>query len=226
MTEALPGLPVSQAYLLVGRATRLPGKFLMPIGGEPIIAREVRRLREAGLTVSAVTVGALHLPELPVLIDRYDAGPLGGLATILATTHDPFFLFGADMPFVEPAAVRHMVREFDGRTLIPRNSHGHNEVLHAVYANVTAEVVGRLLREGRGLNDLVSVLASKGAVRFLPPGAIPPRSFVDVDTSEEYARWVDAPPADRNGRRRSKGLGAASRDGSPAARVEDEKMRP
>jgi molybdopterin-guanine dinucleotide biosynthesis protein A len=112
---------VRRAYLLVGRATRLPGKFWLPIGGKPIVIRAVEGVRSAGLTVAVVSSVPIDIPGVAVESDAYDAGPLGGLETVLQTTSEPFFLFGADMPFLDGLAIRRMVREYDGRTLVPRN---------------------------------------------------------------------------------------------------------
>ena len=179
---------IGQAYLLAGRATRLRGKFLRPINGEPLVAREIRVLRSCGLEVSVVSVRPLDLPGVRVLTDWRDAGPLGGLAIILEETDAPFFLFGADMPFLDPTAIETMRSRFDGRTLVPRSASGHLAVLHAIYSGVTQDHVRAILKGDGGLVDLVRDLARTGRVRFLPPGTVPERSFFDVDTPEDLAR--------------------------------------
>jgi molybdopterin-guanine dinucleotide biosynthesis protein A len=188
MTTRATRAAVTRAYLLVGRARRLPGKFLLPMGGMPILGRARDAVLSAGLDVVAVCVSPVDLPGLTILPDRYDAGPLGGLETVLEHTREPFFLFGGDMPFLDPGAIRTMVEAFDGRTLVPLNSEGRREVLHAVYSKVDPGRVSRLLEKGAGLTELVAELSSEGRVRFLAGGALPESSFLDVDTAEDYAR--------------------------------------
>lgn len=194
-TDARPR-EVRRAFLLAGKASRLPGKFLLPIDGEPLIHREVRILRSCSLDVAIVSVAPLRILDVPTLPDRYNAGPLGGLATALAETDEPFFLFGADMPFLEARAIDSMRRSFDGRTLIPRSESGHLAVLHAVYSNVRLERVVPLLDRRGGLIDLVRDLDRTGSVRILPAGEIPERSFFDIDSPEDIARAGATGPLD------------------------------
>jgi molybdopterin-guanine dinucleotide biosynthesis protein A len=180
--------PLERAYLLLGHATRLPGKFWLPVGGEPIVVRALRALRSAGFTVGAVTVEPVEVPGLPTLRDRYDAGPLGGLATILSATEEPFLLVGADMPFLDPTSLRTLRREYDGRTLVPVSPRGEWEVLHSVYSGLDPARVGELVRRGAGLRDLVAEESKEGRVRFLPAASLDPVTFTDVDTPEDYER--------------------------------------
>jgi molybdopterin-guanine dinucleotide biosynthesis protein A len=183
---------VRRAFLLVGRATRLPGKFELPVDGEPVILRERRILTALGLEVTAVSVAPLQIPGLPEIIDRFDRGPLGGLATALEATDEPFFLFGGDMPFLSPEGIERMRARFDGRTLVPRGSSGRWEVLHAIYSGVSRSLAEQGTMEGRGLRDLVAELDRVGQVQFLSFGSIDPRSFTDLDTPDDYARVVAA----------------------------------
>ena len=188
MTVRPPPPAVRQAYLLAGRATRLPGKFLRAIDGEPVFVREIRTLRACGLEATVVSVRPLDLPGVAVLADRLDAGPLGGLATVLEVTDEPFFLFGADMPFLDPSAIATMRSHFDGRTLVPRSASGHWAVLHAIYSGVTRDQVRAILARAGGLADLVRDLSRAARVQFLPPGTVPERSFADIDTPQDLAR--------------------------------------
>ncbi len=179
---------IDLGFLLVGRATRLPGKFFLPVDGEPILRRAERALRSAGFSVTVVSVGPLDLPGVPVVRDRYGAGPLGGLATVLETGAERFFLAGGDMPHLDPASLRTLREEFDGRTLVPTRQDGTWEVLHAIYSGVDPRAVRNLLAAGGGLRDLVLAESREGRVRFLPPGRLSEASFTDLDTPEDYAR--------------------------------------
>jgi molybdopterin-guanine dinucleotide biosynthesis protein A len=190
--SAIPSAPVRRAFLLVGRSTRLPGKFRLAVNGEPLLVREQRILSGLGLKVAVVSVAPLRLSGLPEIVDRFDRGPLGGLATALAASEEPFFLFGGDMPYLDPSSIDRMRSEFDGRTLVPLGPTGHWEVLHAIYAGIPRALAEQRTAEGRGLRDLVAELDRVGQVRFLPEGFVDPRSFTDLDTPEDYARLLGA----------------------------------
>ncbi len=142
-----PLAPVRHAFLLLGRATRLPGKFLLAVDGEPIVRREVRLLTAAGLEVTVVSVLPRELGGVTVVRDPFDAGPLGGLEVALSRANAPFFLFGGDMPFLDLAGIRTMQEEFDGRTLVPLGPDGEWEVLHAIYSGL--DPVGSRRSAGR-----------------------------------------------------------------------------
>jgi molybdopterin-guanine dinucleotide biosynthesis protein A len=181
---------VTKAYIALGRATRLPDKFWLPVEGEPIISRELRVLRGLDLDVAAVSVRDLEHTDLPRLIDRRDAGPLGVVATILETGVNAFLLVGGDMPYLDAEGIRLMLRRFRGRSVVPIGPDGRDEVLHAIYADVATNTVERLLDRGGGLRDLVRELEEGPGVDRIAFGEIDPQSFTDIDTFEDYERWV------------------------------------
>jgi molybdopterin-guanine dinucleotide biosynthesis protein A len=187
MTFEYSGATVRQAFLLAGRAERLPGKFLLPVEGVPIIEREIRTLRSLGLEVAVVSVRDLKTAGTRVIPDRRDAGPLGGLAAVCELTSEPFFLFGGDMPFLDGPSIERMRSAFDGRTTVARERSGELSVLHAIYLPVERKRLERLLACEGGLRDLVDELAKEGRLRILPEGTVRDESFVDVDTPEAYA---------------------------------------
>ncbi len=179
--------PVDRAYLLAGRATRLPGKFLRSVEGESVVGREVRLLRSLDLAVTVVSVLPLELPGVRVVQDPFDRGPLGGLATALADTDLPFFLFGADMPFLDRDALLAMRARYRGPALVPVDRSGHWQVLHAIYSGREGAVVEEGLRHGAGLRGLVEELRRTGAAELWGPGTVPERSFTDLDTPADLA---------------------------------------
>ncbi len=188
--------PIQEAYLLAGRALRLPGKFLLPVGGVPMIDRAVGVLRSLGLEVAVVSADpSLSFRNVMVIPDRYDRGPLGGLATVRDRSDAPILLFGADMPFLDAPSIERLCSHFTGRTLVPVDRAGHWQVLHAVYANVPGPSIDRVLREGGGLVDIVRKELDRGAASLLPAGTLDEGSFVDIDTPEAYARWREGVPA-------------------------------
>ncbi len=201
MTRGGPaGAAVKRAFVLLGHARRLPGKFDLPFGGRTILGQVLEAVRGAGLHAAIVSVGPGPPVDVPVLRDDLDLGPLGGLAVAQRATREPFFLLGGDMPRVDPRALASLRRAFDGRTLVPLSDRHRPQVLHAIYANVDPGLVRSLLDRGRGLTDLVRTMAGRGEVKLLPPGAVDPRSFVDIDTAREYVRRRNESERDVGGR--------------------------
>lgn len=182
MTGANPTVTVDRAYVLMGRARRLPGKFYRSLDGESLLARELGALGRAGLRVTLVSVRSVKGFDVEVLRDPRDAGPLGALCAVLDRAPPPFFLFGGDMPFVSERAVATMRRRYRGRTLVPLSTDGHAQVLHAIYANVPIDRAERVLRRGGGLRDLVAGLDRDGEIDWLEAGRLDERTFTDVDT--------------------------------------------
>jgi 3-deoxy-manno-octulosonate cytidylyltransferase (CMP-KDO synthetase) len=106
-------------------ATRLPGKPLADIGGEPMVVWVMRRAQAAGIGPVVVAAGdgaiaeaviaaggqaVLTDPDLPSGSDRV----LAALAAIDPDgRHDVVVNLQGDMPFVEPAAVRACARQLE-----------------------------------------------------------------------------------------------------------------
>ena len=132
-------------------------KAALPIGGETLLARIVRRLR---LALPEVYInGPSHLEALaPGTVafsdDAPGLGPLGGLSTALtrvASQH--IFVVGCDMPFVEPALVGAMARYSaahpEADVVALRTARGV-EPLHAVYARTCAPLAHEWITAGDG----------------------------------------------------------------------------
>ncbi len=137
-----------------------------------------------------VSVAPVALADVTVLLDDRDAGPLGALARVLETTRDPFYLFGGDMPFLDPTSIATMDRRFRGRCIVPIGPTGAPEVLHAIYAGIEPERVDRWIARGSGLRDLVDEIEREGRVDRIPYGELNPSTFTDLDTPQDYARLV------------------------------------
>ena len=180
---------VAEGFVLVGRASRFPGKFFATVDHERLIDRAVGSLTRAGLRVRIVSLAhGIPSPPAPVLPDRYGRGPLGGVRTILEDRPGPFVLAGADMPWIDPAAIRALLRRFrPGRSVVPVHPDSTLEVLHAVY-DLPRERVEAYWTAGRALKDLVRALANEGTVDLVPVRELPPRTVADVNTPADLVR--------------------------------------
>jgi molybdenum cofactor guanylyltransferase len=189
---------ITGVILAGGRSSRMgKDKAALVLDGRPLIARVVERLRQA--LDSAFIVGAEDLaalqPGAPIIPDeRPGLGPLGGMATALAAAHTEWiFLVACDMPFIQPALVRHMAAialAAPQAQAVALRSPGGLEPLHAAYRRDIAPIVAQALRAPhpsmRGLLGRLRVIeiAPEEAARFDPRGL----STFNANTEEEWRR--------------------------------------
>ncbi|HEX6122651.1 MAG TPA: molybdenum cofactor guanylyltransferase [Ktedonobacterales bacterium] len=194
------GSEVVGVVLAGGRSQRMGrDKALLPLLGEPLVARAVRRLRAVLPTV--VVIGPRELaPVLPGvrLLPDQEAGlgPLGGLATAFAVlAARRIVLIACDMPFVVPELIGAMVavaeREPWARAVVLRTARGV-EPLHALYDAACVPVIeGQLARGARSLRGLLDRVAicevGVEVVAALDPLG---RSALNVNTPDEWERAV------------------------------------
>jgi molybdopterin-guanine dinucleotide biosynthesis protein A len=152
-----PLVGVTGVALAGGRASRMGSdKAALLLAGRPLIAHVVERMRRA--LASVIVIGPASLaalqPDAPVIPDAQPGlGPLGGLATALeAARADWIFLVACDMPFIQPALVRHMaalaLAAPDAEAVAIR-APGGLEPLHAAYRRDIAPQVARALTSPR-----------------------------------------------------------------------------
>jgi len=62
-------------------------------------------------------------------------GPLGGLHTALTHSSTSYvFIFGCDMPFINPSLISYMVERLEGEDIVIPRIDGSLEPLHAIYS--------------------------------------------------------------------------------------------
>lgn len=137
---------ITLVVLAGGLATRLPGKLALPVAGEPLLERVVRRLRAPGMRcVLSVRDAAGEDMALRMGCDAArdefeGAGPLAGLAAAARLVRTPLlFAAAGDMAGLERAFVERLARRFDAAetdALVPRWPDGKVEPLAALYATV------------------------------------------------------------------------------------------
>lgn len=109
-----------------------------PGSGETLIARQAALLRSVGiveLIISGRPNVDYSVPTARIVTDTVDnAGPLAGLAAILAASRQPWVLVVAvDLPFLTSAYLERMLLAGAGHTgVVPHGPHGY-EPLVALY---------------------------------------------------------------------------------------------
>lgn len=180
--------------ILAGGESRRMGrtKALLPFGGTTLIEAAIARLREVCSEILIVT----NTPDLyrslgvrtvaDVLPGRRS---LAGIYTGILHTGGPAFVCACDMPFLNPALIRYLGTLAEGVDVVIPQHGGEYEPLHAVYTPACLEPLQRCAtRGGRNTGFLgevrVRVVEVEEIRRFDPEL----RSFVNVNTPEEYAR--------------------------------------
>jgi len=189
------------AIVAGGQARRLGGvaKPLLRVGGKPILDRllELRTLCDQVLLVSAdprlVAPDAQRIPD--VLEDR---GAPGGVHAALLAAAQPWVLAVAgDMPFVDGRAVAPLLEaRAEGVEAVAYEVDGRLEPLAAVYRASLGPRWGELLAgEGRSFRALWERCAGRRLdARLLADAGLPARTLRSLNTGEDVATWVDAPP--------------------------------
>jgi len=186
--------------ILAGGESRRMGrpKALLPLGDTTLIGAAIARLREACPEILIVT----NTPELyrPLGVRLVpDALPgrrsLVGIYTGLLHTGGPAFVCACDMPFLNPALIRYLGALAEAAdVVIPRHG-GDYEPLHAVYTPACLEPIRRCARSGGRntgfLGEVRARVVEADELRRLDPDL---RSFVNVNTPEDYARLQGMPP--------------------------------
>jgi molybdopterin-guanine dinucleotide biosynthesis protein A len=199
---------VGGVVLCGGRSSRMGRpKAWLPVGGELMLQRVVRVLREAVDPVVVVAAPGQDVPPLPpdIEIVRDEAegrGPLQGLAAglaVLGGKADAAYLAACDAPYLTPAFVRRVVGQLEkprdscpGALVAVPSAGGFLHPLAAAYRlSILPEVRARLEANRLGLTRLLDTLSSR---------VIEPHELTDIDpdlralwtvnTPDEYARAV------------------------------------
>ena len=179
-----------------GRSTRMgQDKALMPFLGQPLIAREVERLRQlnAGICIIANEPDRYAFLGLPIFTDLLPgAGPLGGLFTAFSVIEAPVVaVIACDMPFVMPElldAQRALLVQEGADLVIPRSPEGR-QPLHCVYRRDTClPAVQAALESGERKMIAWFHTVRVREMSVTEVAAIGPdfRSFINVNSPEEF----------------------------------------
>ena len=195
---------VTLAVLAGGKSTRMGrNKALLPVNGRPLIAHIIERLRALADEVLVIA----RVPEVyaflgvPVVQDRYDeVGPLAGLHAAFTAAHgDLAIVVACDMPLVRRDTFAYLLSLAEGVDVVMPRIHGREEPLHAVYRPATClPAVEKAIQQGHKrlisfLPDVRVRYVEEEMLRRVDPEL---RSFVNVNTPEEWERWVGVPLSD------------------------------
>ncbi len=186
--------------ILAGGESRRMGrnKALLPVGSRTMIEAVIERTREACgdlLLVTNTPEAYYHLNIRMVPDALPQRRSLVGIYTGILHAAGPAFVCACDMPFLNPALIRHLTSiAGEADVVIPRHD-GEYEALHAIYTPACLEPIRRWIgRQARNIGFLdevrVRVVEAEEIRRFDPDL----RSFVNLNTPAEYAQILGAVP--------------------------------
>ncbi|OGL59686.1 MAG: hypothetical protein A3J27_04190 [Candidatus Tectomicrobia bacterium RIFCSPLOWO2_12_FULL_69_37] len=198
--------PFPAAILAGGRSQRMGrDKFLLPLGGEPVIRRVARLLGSVFSRVFVVAARARPFEELGFeaaedLLPGNDS--LGGLHAAVSRAGAPHvFVAGCDMPFLQLSLLRGLAsRAAEADVVIPLRE-GYPEPLCAVYGRACEPAIRGRIEAGRlkmvGFHEEVRVVRVEEAEwRAWDPEGL---SFRNLNTPEDYAWALDAVAGEEEG---------------------------
>jgi molybdenum cofactor guanylyltransferase len=194
------GAPLSVAGIVpCGGQSRRMGrpKAWLPFGGETMLSRITRLLKQAVEPVVVVAAQAQDVPPLPsdVLLVRDEEeglGPLAGLAAGLKCLEgraDAAYLSSCDVPLLRPEFVIRLVQLLGEYKICVPRVEGYHHPLAAVYRVEVADAVRRLLAERRLRSTLLFDAVSTRVVEPDELRDVDPtfQSLRNVNTPEDYA---------------------------------------
>jgi molybdopterin-guanine dinucleotide biosynthesis protein A len=170
-------------------------KAWLPVGGEMMLGRVVRLLREAVEPVVVVAAPGQDVPPLPgdvaVVPDEIEGrGPLQGLAAGLAALEgqvDAAYLSACDVPLLRRAFVRRMIDLLGETAACVPTVGGLAQPLAGVYRVSVLGAVRELLAEDRR--------AVWGLLDRVPTRRVLSAELTDVDPRLDSLRNVNTPAA-------------------------------
>jgi molybdenum cofactor guanylyltransferase len=168
-------------------------KAWLPFGGEIMLPRVVRLLREVVEPVVVVAAPEQDLPGLPpeIVIVRDEEkgrGPLQGLAAGLKALRgraDAAYLSSCDVPFLRPAFVRRMIELRGAHAICVPHVGDYHHPLAAVYLLEVVDAVERLLADNR--------LRPVFLFDAVPTRVVTVGDLVDVDPTFQTLRNLNTP---------------------------------
>jgi molybdenum cofactor guanylyltransferase len=190
-------IPAAGFVLAGGRSSRMgQNKSLLMLGGEPLVARAIRKLSQVCAEV-AIAGGTKELLPFGRLIpdENPGCGPLGGIVAALEQSSFEWNLFLAvDAPFVPVSVLKSLlnVAAGSGDVCAMVRSQDLLQPLCAAYSRRALDVLKKELAAGRW--KVMRAIEAAGPVQFLD---IEDSSwFINLNTPEDFAEaelHIDVP---------------------------------
>jgi molybdopterin-guanine dinucleotide biosynthesis protein A len=183
---------VAGVILAGGKSHRYgKNKALVAVEGVPLIERVADVLGSVFHRVVLITNSPdeyTHL-DLPMFEDMVKGlGPLGGILTGLSViTEEAGFLVACDMPFLNPALIRYIIRiRGPSHVVVPR-IRGDLETLHALYSRQCLPALWKFVHAGeyqvfRFFKEVPVRYLEEAEIRFHDPDL---RSFININRPED-----------------------------------------
>ncbi len=184
------------AVLAGGRSSRMgTDKARLFVGGETLLARQLRLLRDAG-AVERLVVGRggedfSHEADVRFIPDRrLGAGPLAGLEAALgAGTFGPTLVLAVDLPFLTVGLLRDLVHKGGAEVGVVPVRAGRPEPLVALYPPAARDEVTRRLNAGElALQPLVQAGLAAGWLKPWPISDADAVQFTNWNRPEDLRR--------------------------------------
>ncbi|MEM0141375.1 MAG: NTP transferase domain-containing protein [Thermoplasmatales archaeon] len=124
-----------RALIFAKPSTRLPGKHLIDICGEPMILR-IHKILDGCRFFDSIIIYSKYediwVPGLETIRDRSTGTLLDSLISALEL-YDEFFAIGGDMPYVECKTISMLISNYTGKPVTVSDSHGFLQPLFAIY---------------------------------------------------------------------------------------------
>jgi molybdopterin-guanine dinucleotide biosynthesis protein A len=173
-------------------------KAQLLLGGETMLARQVRLLRKVSSRVAVIGPPAEYADcGAPVFPDAIlDRGPLGGIYTGLLQARTEWSLFlSCDLPFVNARFLRYLCARAlacDADVVVPRSREGELQTVVAVFRRRALRLIRARLESG---DNAVFRALGRLRTRVLPwpelaRAGFSARVFDNMNTPADYAEAV------------------------------------
>ena len=205
MTQSQP--PITGVILSGGESRRMgQNKALMSLGASRLIDRVVDILGDVfgQLLIVTNTPDVYADLEIPMVGDVVpNKGSLGGIYSAIYHVMTPYcFVVACDMPFLNAALMRYMMRQMTDYDVVIPDIEGQMQPLHAIYSKACLMPIEQRLAADRlkivgFLSDVRVHTVTADEIRHVDPECL---AFQNLNTPEEFQTAVErlnALPHDR-----------------------------
>ncbi len=167
-------------------------KALMSLGGERLVDRVVRALRESCSELLMVTNSPDVYADIDIRMVRDvwpGKGSLGGIYSAIYHATTPYVLVVAcDMPFLRVASLTYLIEQIGDYDVVMPEVLGEQQPLHAIYARTCLEPIRRRLEADRlkivgFLPDVRVRTVTEAELQSFDPDLL---AFQNLNTPQEF----------------------------------------